>query len=130
MYTNPLHNFFHIAPITDCMFDWILQFIISRSRSIHRLTCIKRKTLTMHCQPNIPLKTCSISGNSPQGRLHRPLPAKLDQVTHHHKLICKSPQEPLPAGGIAPASEQKCSRAGSKSEISRLLQQTFRSNKT
>ena len=41
--------------------------------------------------------------NSPQGRLHCPLPdlVKSVKVTHHHKWVCKSPQEPLPDGGIA-----------------------------
>ena len=38
------------------------------------------------------------SVNSPQRRLHPPLPvpAKFDQVPNHNKLLCKSPQEPLP----------------------------------
>ena len=63
--------------------------------------------------------------NSPQGRLHPPLSvlAKFDQVTHHHKLLCKSPKEPLLVGGIASAFKQKCSGTGSNSEISRVLQQ-------
>ena len=54
---------------------------------------------------------------SPQGRLHPPLPvpAKFDQVTQ--KLLCKSPQEPLPGGGIASTFEKKCSITGNKSEI-------------
>ena len=55
------------------------------------------------------------SGNSTHRRLHPPLlvPAKFDQVTNRHKLLCKSPQEPLLVGGIASASEQKCSGTGS-----------------
>ena len=54
------------------------------------------------------------SCNSPQRRLHSPLlvPAKFVQVTHHHKLLCKSPQEPPPDGGIASAFEQKCNGTG------------------
>ena len=49
--------------------------------------------------------------------LHPPLlvPAKFDQVTHSHKLLCKFPQEQLPVGGIASASEQKCSGTTQKS---------------
>ena len=64
------------------------------------------------------------SSNSPQRRLHPTLlvPAKLDQVIKHHKLLCKSPQEPLPVGGIASAYDQKCSGTGNKSNISGLLQ--------
>ena len=63
------------------------------------------------------------SSNNPQGRLHSTLliPAKFDQVTKHHKLLCKSPQEPLPVGGIASAFEQN-SQTGNKSNISGLLQ--------
>ena len=65
--------------------------------------------------------------NSTQVRLHPPLPvlAQLDQVTHSHKLLCKSQQEPLLVGGIASASEKKCSGTGTHSEISRFLQQTI-----
>ena len=57
------------------------------------------------------------SSNNAQRRLHPtlPFPAKLDQVTKHHKLLCKSPQEPLPVGGIASAYDQKCSGTGNKS---------------
>ena len=50
----------------------------------------------------------SQSGKITRRRLHPPLPvpAKCDQVTNCHKLLCKSPQEPLLAGGIASASDQ------------------------
>ena len=70
--------------------------------------------------------------NSPQRRLHSPLrvPAKFDQVTHHNKLLCKSPQELLPVGGIGSAVKQKCSRVGQKSRISGLLQPTILGTKT
>ena len=72
-------------------------------------------TVVPDCQPQ-----CS---DSPQGWLHPTLPdpAKFDQVTKH-KLLCKSPQEPLPVGGIVSAYEQKRSRTGNKSNISGLLQ--------
>ena len=48
----------------------------------------------------------SIGHSSPQGRLNFPLLASAtselsDNVTIHHKWLCKSPQEPLPDGGIA-----------------------------
>ena len=64
------------------------------------------------------------SVNSPQRRLNPPLPvlAKLDQVTHNNKLLCKSPQELLPVGGMASAVRQKCSRIGQKLTIPGLLQ--------
>ena len=43
--------------------------------------------------------------------LHPPIPnqTKLDQVTDHHQLLCKSPQEPLSVGDIASADKQKYS---------------------
>ena len=41
-----------------------------------------------------------------------PVPAKFDQASNCHKLLYKSPQEPLLVGGIASASEQKCSSQG------------------
>ena len=57
-----------------------------------------------------------ISIDSPQRRLHPPfpVPAKFDKGTHSNKLLCKSPQEQLPVGGIASAVRQKCSRVGPK----------------
>ena len=42
--TTTTQPHFDNAPITKSVFDWVLQFIISRSRLIHRLTMfIKRK---------------------------------------------------------------------------------------
>ena len=51
-----------------------------------------------------------------KGWLHSPLPepAKLDKVSHCHKLLCKPSQEQLPVGGFTSAYRQKCSRAGPK----------------
>ena len=67
-----------------------------------------------------------------QRRLHPPfpVPAKFDQFTNCHKLLCKSPQEPLLAGGIASASDQKCSGTSSNSKIPEFLQQTIFSTQT
>ena len=59
-----------------------------------------------------------------------PVPAKIDQVTHHNKLLCKSTQEPLLVGAIASTVEQKCSRVGQKPRISGLLQPTILFTKT
>ena len=74
----------------------------------------------------------SKSCNSPQGRVHSPLPvlAKFDQVTHQRKLLCRSSQEPVPGGGIASAFEQKCCRTGNSSEIFIVLQPAFPGSQT
>ena len=79
---------------------------------------------SLRCQPQ--------SGNSPQGMLHPtlPVPAKFDQVTKCHKLLSKSPQEPLPVGGIASAYVQKCNRTSNKSNISGLLQPVILGSQT
>ena len=72
------------------------------------------------------------SYNSPQGRLHSPLPvpSKFDQITHYYKLLCQSQQEPQPGGGIASACEQKWSRTDHNSTISRVLKQIFSGSQT
>ena len=50
----------------------------------------------------------NVLSNSTRGGLHPPLlvQTQVDQVTNSHKLLCKSPQEPLLVGGIASASDQ------------------------
>ena len=69
----------------------------------------------------------SESFNNLKTRLHPPLsdPAELDKVTDSHKLLCQSPQKPLPVGGIASAYTQKLRRAGQKSDISRSFTTDF-----
>ena len=44
-----------------------------------------------------------------KGGLHSPLPepAKLDKVSHCHKLLCKPSHEQLPVGGFTSAYRQK-----------------------
>ena len=71
------------------------------------------------------------SSNS-EGRLHPPLPepAKSCKVSDCHKLLCESPQEQLPVGGITSAYRQKCSRAGPKPIISGVFQPTVFGSKT
>ena len=66
----------------------------------------------------------SQSSTNVERRVHPTLPkhTKLDQVTHNHQLLCKSPQEPLPVGCIASADKQECNRVGQKSRISGFLQ--------
>ena len=67
-----------------------------------------------------------------EGRLYPPLPepAQTHKISHSHKLLCQSPQEQLPVGGIASAYRQKCSRAGSKSNFPGVFQPTFCSSQT
>ena len=50
----------------------------------------------------------SESGSNPERGLHPslPEPAKTHKVSHSHKLLCQSPQEQLPAGGITSAYRQ------------------------
>ena len=69
----------------------------------------------------------SESGSNPQRGLHPPLSdlAKTHKVSHSHKLLCQSPQEQLPAGGITSAYRQKCSGTSTKQNISELLQPTI-----
>ena len=74
----------------------------------------------------------SESSTNPERGLHPPLsgPAKTHKVSHSHKLLCQSPQEPLPAGGITSAYRQKHSGTGAKSKISRVFQLTVFGPKT
>ena len=55
---------------------------------------------------------------------------KLTRYPTCRKLLCKSQQEELPAGGIASAYRQERSRAGTKSKVPGFLQQTIFSPKT
>ena len=66
------------------------------------------------------------SSPNPQRGLHPPLsnPTQTHKVSHSHKLLCQSPQEQLPAGGITSAYRQKCSGTSSKSNISGDFQLT------
>ena len=50
----------------------------------------------------------SESCSNPERGLHPPLSdlAKTHKVSHSHKLLCQSPQEHLPAGGITSAYRQ------------------------
>ena len=53
----------------------------------------------------------SEGSSNPHRVLHPPLsdPAKTNKVSHHRKLLCQSPEEQLPTGGITSAYRQKCS---------------------
>ena len=54
----------------------------------------------------------SKNSSNPERGLHPPLsnPTESHKVSHSRKLLCQSPQEPLPVGGITSAYRQKCSR--------------------
>ena len=73
----------------------------------------------------------SESCSNPKRGLHPPLsdPAKTQKVSHRHKLLCQSPQEPLPAGGITSAYRQKCGGTSAKPNISGVFQLTIFSPK-
>ena len=66
----------------------------------------------------------SENSSNPERGLFPPLSdrAKAHKVSHSYKLLCQSPQEQLPAGGITSAYRQKCSRNGPQSNISRVFQ--------
>ena len=74
----------------------------------------------------------SENSSNPERGLHPPLsdPAKAHKVSHSHKLLCQSPQEELPAGGITSAYRQKCCRTSKASNISGGFQPTIFSPKT
>ena len=59
--------------------------------------------------------------------LHPPVPgpAKTHKVSHSRKLLCQSPQEQLPAGGITSAYRQKCSGTSTKPNISGVFNLLF-----
>ena len=71
---------------------------------------------------------CRTKGHTNVERgLYPPFPnqTKLEKISDHHKLLCQSPHEPLPVGGITSAFEQKCSRVGQKSKISGIFNWLF-----
>ena len=74
----------------------------------------------------------SESSSNPERGLHPPLSdvAQTHKVSHSHKLLHQSPQEPLPAGSITSAYRQKRSRVSAKSDISGIFQPTIFSPKT
>ena len=54
----------------------------------------------------------SESSSNPERGLYPPLsdPAKTHKISYRHKLLCQSPQEQLPVGGITSAYRQECNR--------------------
>ena len=81
---------------------------------------------------NLPVGAWTQSSTNVERGLHPTFQdrTKLDKVTDNHQLLCASPQEPLPGGGITSADKQKCNTVGQKSRISGLLQQAIFGPKT
>ena len=77
-------------------------------------------------------RSWSQSPSNVERGLHPTFPdkTKFDQVSNNCKLLCTSPQESRPVGGIASAYKEKGSRTSPKSNISGILQQTIFSPKT
>ena len=67
-----------------------------------------------------------------EGRLYPPLPepTQTRKISDSHKLLCQSPQEQLPVGGIVSAYRQKCNRTGPKFNFPGVFQPTFSSSQT
>ena len=74
----------------------------------------------------------SQGGIIPQRGLHSTLSVQTlsDKKTHNNKLLSRSSQEQLPAGGIASAVKQKRCRIGSKSTVTGVLQPVIPYTKT
>ena len=72
------------------------------------------------------------SSSDPKRGLHPSLPdlAKAHKVTHGCQLLCQSPQEQLPAGGITSAHSQKCGRTNKTPNFPGVFHKTIFSPKT
>ena len=71
-------------------------------------------------------KCQSKGGSNLERGLHPPLPdpTTAHKSSHSHKLLCQSPQEQLPVGGITSTYRQKRSRAGPKPNFTGVFQPT------
>ena len=87
-------------------------------KSVKGVSCVDQLS-SAKCVTNVPTVGARLHrfwqkwaalGVSPQRRLHPtlPVPTQSDKNSHNNKLLCKSPQEQLPVGGIASAVRQKC----------------------
>ena len=113
---------------------------------VTHLSCVQPVTNVKNAAPNLPVgarlqnfwQTPAGSGSSPKSSsdpkkgLHPSLPdpAKAHKVTHGCQLLCQSPQEQLPAGGITSAHSQKCGRTSKTPNFPGVFQQTIFSPKT
>ena len=99
-----------------------LKYVTSAS-CVTQLSC---RGQTSKLLANLARSGCrSESSSNPERGLHPPLLAETHKVSHGHKLLCQSPQEQLPAGGITSAYRQTCGRASTKPNFSRVFQPTI-----
>ena len=89
---------------------------------VTELSCVKPVTNVKNvaCRGQISKVLANLAGSgclsksslNPQGGLNPPIsdPAKPDKVTKHYKLLCPSPQKPLPVRGITSTYGQKHNR--------------------
>ena len=135
-----------ISPgVADChLKNYKLKSVKSVS-CVTQLSCVNPASNVINAVPNLPVgarlqnfwQTWLDLGagpkivQNPERGLHPSLsdPAKSYKVSDCRKLLCQSPQEQLPVGGITSAYEQKC-RTGLQSNIAGVFQSTFSSPKT
>ena len=120
--------------------DCALKYVKGVS-SVTQLSCVKPVTNVKLAVSNLPVgarlqnfwQTWLDLGADPKvvqilkNGLHLSLsdPAKTHKVSHSRKLLCQSPQEQLPAGGITSAYRQNCSGASTKPNISGFFNRLF-----
>ena len=122
--------------VSDCHLKRSLLNSVKGVSCVTQLSCVNPVTNVKNAAQNLPVGT-SFGGRSkgcsnPQRGLHPPLsdPAKTGKISHGRKLLCQSPQEQLPVGGITSAYRQKSHRTGKASNFSRIFQPTISSSKT
>ena len=101
---------------------------------VTQLSCAQSVTNVKNVASNLPvgarleifgkLGCRSENSSNPERGLHPPLSdlAKSHKVSHSRKLLCQSPQEQLPDGGITSAYRQKCCRISAQSDLPRVFQ--------
>ena len=106
--------------------------------SVTQLSCVQPVTNVRNAVPNLPVGArlqnfwqtwLDLGAGRKVVQILKEGPAKAHKVSRSHKLLCKSPQEQLPAGGIASAYSQKCCRTSKTSNISGVFQPTISSPK-
>ena len=114
--------------------DHTLKYVKAAS-SVSQLSCVQSvvnvplvaKTLPIGSRLQNFWQTWAENSSNTERGLHPPLsdPAKSHKVSHSHKLLCQSPQEQLPDGGITSAYRQKCRRTSTKSVLPGVFQLFF-----
>ena len=106
---------------------------------VTQLSCVQPVTTVKSAAQNLPVrarlqnfsKTWLDQGAGPKVvQILKEDPAKAHKVTHGCQLLCQSPQEQLPAGGITSAHSQKCGRTSKTPNVPGVFQQTIFSPKT